>query len=142
MIRFILCQNRQGKTRLSRWYVPFTGAERAKVESDVHRALMARDPRFTNFLDYRNYKLIYRRYAGLYFCFCVDLTDNELGTFELIHLFVELLDSYFGNVCELDLVFKFEKVYQILDELILGGELVESATANLVPVIKAADKLE
>jgi len=127
---------------LSRWYVPFTGAERAKVESEVHRALMARDPRFTNFLDYRNYKLIYRRYAGLYFCFCVDLTDNELSSFELIHLFVELLDGFFGNVCELDLVFKFEKVYQILDELILGGELVDSATSNLLPVIKAADRSE
>ena len=103
---------------------------------------MARDPRFTNFLDYRTYKLIYRRYAGLYFCFCVDLHDNELATFEMIHLFVELLDSYFGNVCELDLVYKFEKVYQILDEVILGGELVEAATSNLIPVIFAADKLD
>ena len=142
MIRFILCQNRQGKTRLSRWYVPFTGAEKSKVESEVHRALMGRDPRFTNFVDYRNFKLIYRRYAGLYFCFCVDLSDNELGVYELIHSFVELLDGYFGNVCELDLVFKFEKVYQLLDEMFLGGELVDPAVANLLPVVKASDKLE
>ena len=32
---------------------------------------------------------------------------------EAIHLFVEILDVYFGNVCELDLVFKFEKVYLV-----------------------------
>lgn len=29
---------------------------------------------------------------------------------ELIHLLVEVLDGYFGNVCELDLVFHFDKV--------------------------------
>ena len=35
---------------------------------------------------------------------CVDLDDNELAYLETIHLFVEMLDMYFGNVCELDLV--------------------------------------
>ena len=29
---------------------------------------------------------------------------------ESIHLFVEILDHYFSNVCELDLVFNFHKV--------------------------------
>jgi hypothetical protein len=41
---------------------------------------------------------------------CVDQTDNELSCLEAIHLFVEVLDAYFGNVCELDLVFNFFKV--------------------------------
>ena len=55
-------------------------------------------------------KVIYRRYAGLYFSVCVDVTDNELAYLESIHLFVEILDHYFSNVCELDLVFNFHKV--------------------------------
>ncbi len=53
--------------------------------------------------------MIYRRYAGLYFSLCVDVTDNELAYLESIHLFVEILDHYFSNVCELDLVFNFHK---------------------------------
>jgi len=53
--------------------------------------------------------VIYRRYAGLYFSLCVDVTDNELAYLESIHLFVEILDHYFSNVCELDLVFNFHK---------------------------------
>ncbi len=53
--------------------------------------------------------MIYRRYAGLYFSVCVDVTDNELAYLESIHLFVEILDHYFSNVCELDLVFNFHK---------------------------------
>lgn len=76
---------------------------------------------------YSNYKLIYRRYAGLFFTLCVDITDNELLYFESIHLFVELLDQFFGNVCELDLVFNFNKVYMILDEFFLAGEVQETS---------------
>ena len=46
---------------------------------------------------FRTYKIIYRRYAGLFFSFCVDVTDNELSLLEGIHLFVEMLDRFFGN---------------------------------------------
>ena len=58
----------------------------------------------------RDLKIVYRRYAGLFFCVCVDANDNELAYLEAIHFFVEVLDSFFGNVCELDLVFNFYKV--------------------------------
>ena len=50
------------------------------------------------------------RYASLYFVTCVDPDDNELMTLEIIHHFVEVLDRYFGNVCELDIIFSFHKV--------------------------------
>jgi len=53
---------------------------------------------------------VYRRYAGLFFSIGVDASDNELTTLEAIHLFVEILDHFFSNVCELDLVFNFHKV--------------------------------
>jgi AP-2 complex subunit sigma-1 len=59
-------------------------------------------------------KVIYRRYAGLFFVMCVDVSDNELSFLESIHLFVEILDHYFSNVCELDLVFNFHKVSRTL----------------------------
>ena len=51
-----------------------------------------------------------RRYASLYFIACVSGDDNELMTLEIIHHFVEVLDRYFGNVCELDIIFNFHKV--------------------------------
>ena len=52
---------------------------------------------------------MYKRYASLYFVVGIDPTDNELITLEIIHHFVEVLDRYFGNVCELDLIFNFHK---------------------------------
>jgi hypothetical protein len=142
MIRFILLQNRQGKTRLSKWYVPFNAAEKNKIESEIHRAVVSRDPRYTNFLEYRNYKIVYRRYAGLYFTFCVDVNDNELSILEFIHLFVEVLDGYFGNVCELDLVFHFDRVYSILDEMVLSGEVSETSAIAVIDKLKEADRLD
>jgi hypothetical protein len=61
-------------------------------------------------LQFKTYKIVYRRYAGLFFSVGIDVSDNELAALEAIHLFVEILDHYFSNVCELDLVFNFHKV--------------------------------
>ena len=57
-----------------------------------------RDAKHTNFVEFRNFKIIYRRYAGLYFCICVDVSDNNLFYLEAIHNFVEVLNEYFHNV--------------------------------------------
>ena len=127
MIRFLLLQNRQGKTRTAKYYVPMDDDEKHQLEFEVHRLVVNRDPKFTNFAEFRTHKIIYRRYAGLFFSLCVDVNDNELALLEAIHLFVEVLDQYFGNVCELDLVFNFHKVYLILDEFILSGEIQETS---------------
>lgn len=70
---------------------------------------------------------------------CAD--DNELLTLEIIHQFVEVLDKYFGNVCELDLIFNFHKAYYILDELLLGGELQEPSKRAILSKVEAQDAL-
>jgi len=96
----------------------------------------------TSFLEYRNHKIVYRRYAGLFFTLCVDAEDSELSMLEFIHLFVEVLDQYFGSVCELDLVFNFYKVYQILDEMVVGGEVMETSKLVINKALKSADYYE
>ncbi|KAG2174816.1 hypothetical protein INT43_005878, partial [Umbelopsis isabellina] len=142
-IRFILVQNRQGKTRLAKWYVPYEDDEKAKLKGEVHRLIAPRDQKHqSNFVEFRNYKIVYRRYAGLFFCVCVDANDNELAYLEAIHFFVEVLDAFFGNVCELDLVFNFYKVYSILDEVFLAGEIEETSKNIVLTRLDHLDKLE
>ena len=68
--------------------------------------------------------------------------DNELVTLEIIHRFVEVLDRYFGNVCELDLIFNFQKAYQVLDELLMAGELQESSKKSVLRVVMQGDNVE
>ncbi|ETO35131.1 hypothetical protein RFI_01941 [Reticulomyxa filosa] len=87
-------------------------------------------------------KLIYRHYATLFFIFLVDQSESELvkylnsiktnmniiliGILDLIQVFVEALDQRFENVCELDIVFRFDEVNNILDEIVMGGMVLET----------------
>ncbi|EXJ57637.1 AP-2 complex subunit sigma [Cladophialophora yegresii CBS 114405] len=164
VLSFILVQNRQGKTRLAKWYAPYTDEEKVKLKGEVHRLIAPRDQKYqSNFVEFRSApssststshsqplvrqnlsstKIVYRRYAGLFFCVCVDANDNELAYLEAIHFFVEVLDQFFGNVCELDLVFNFYKVYAILDEVFLAGEVEETSKQVVLTRLEHLDKLE
>lgn len=81
------------------------------------------------------------RYLTLHLDDALTTDDNELVTLEIIHQFVEVLDKYFGNVCELDLIFNFHKAYFILDEMLLGGEMVEPSKKAVNKVVEAQDQL-
>jgi AP-1 complex subunit sigma 1/2 len=121
-IHFLILMSRQGKVRLAKWYTTYNQKERARVIKEITPLVLARPLKLCNFLDWKNIKLVYKRYASLYFLCGVDASDNELITLEIIHHFVEVLDRYFGNVCELDLIFNFHKAYYILDELLIAGK--------------------
>ena len=188
--------NRQGKTRLSKWYEPFSDEEKTRMRGEVHRTVAPRDSRSqSNFVEvslpggreetadvasyyqYKTWKLVYRRYAGLFFTVCVDANDNELAYLESVHLLVEgksschsqvrltyllleVLDSFFGNVCELgmhpsgqnlsalisspvpaDLLFNFHKVYAVLDEVFLAGEIEETSKSVILSRLEYLESL-
>lgn len=89
-----------------------------------------------------DYKIIYRHYATLFFVFCVDSSESELGILDLIQVFVETLDKCFENVCELDLIFHVDKVHNILSELVMGGMVLETNMSEILTRIEEQSKLE
>ncbi|KAJ5989037.1 AP-2 adaptor complex subunit sigma [Penicillium waksmanii] len=116
--------------------------EKAKIIKDVTQLVLSRRTRMCNFLEYKDSKVVYRRYASLFFIAGCSSTDNELITLEVVHRYVEQMDKYYGNVCELDIIFNFQKAYFILDELLLAGELQESSKKNVLRCISQQDSLE
>jgi hypothetical protein len=162
-IGFFLLHNRQGKVRLAKYYGAYNDSEKRRIEYEVHRIVTSRSPKHTNFVEFRQQKIVYRRYAGLFFSMGIDISDNELAYLEAIHLFVEVLDHYFSNVCELDIIFNFHKVrhllffpinsplansvlastqtYLLLDEFILGGELQETSKNAIMNRLHELEKM-
>ncbi|XP_032382695.1 AP-1 complex subunit sigma-2 isoform X1 [Etheostoma spectabile] len=141
-MQFMLLFSRQGKLRLQKWYVPLSDREKKKITRELVQTVLARKPKMCSFLEWRDLKIVYKRYASLYFCCAIEDQDNELITLEIIHRYVELLDKYFGSVCELDIIFNFEKAYFILDEFLLGGEAQETSKKNVLKAIEQADLLQ
>ncbi|CAF1151503.1 unnamed protein product [Adineta ricciae] len=142
MIQFILLFSRQGKLRLQKWYTPQTEKSKKKITRELIAAVLSRKPKMSSFLEWKDLKIVYKRYASLYFCCAIEQDDNELLTLETIHRYVELLDKYFGSVCELDIIFNFEKAYFIFDEFILGGEIQETSKKSVLKAINDQDIIQ
>ncbi|XP_050536890.1 AP-1 complex subunit sigma-2 isoform X2 [Daktulosphaira vitifoliae] len=142
VMHFMLLFSRQGKLRLQKWYVAHPDKVKKKITRELITTILARKPKMCSFLEWKELKIVYKRYASLYFCCAIEQNDNELLTLEIIHRYVELLDKYFGSVCELDIIFNFEKAYFILDELLLGGEIQETSKKNVLKAISAQDLLQ
>merc|ERR1712128_415393 len=99
MINYILLFSRQGKLRLQKWYEAKESKEKKKIARDLTSIILQRKPKMCNFIEYKDLCVVYKRYASLFFCVAVDKGDNELEL-EVIHRYVEVLDKYFGSVCE------------------------------------------
>ena len=142
MIRFVIMVNKQGQTRLAQYYEFMTIAERTALESEIIRKCLSRNENQCSFVEYRGFRVIYRRYASLFFIVGVtnDDTDNELGILEFIHALVETMDKYFESVCELDIMFNLEKAHFILDEMVMNGAIVETNKASILKPIQLMEK--
>uniref|UniRef100_A0A8C2CWF5 AP-4 complex subunit sigma-1 n=1 Tax=Cyprinus carpio TaxID=7962 RepID=A0A8C2CWF5_CYPCA len=105
MIKFLLMVNKQGQTRLSKYYEQVELGKRAALEADVVRGCLARRKEECSFVEYKDYKLVYRQYAALFIVVGITENENELSIYELVHNFVEVLDKYFSRVSELDVSF-------------------------------------
>jgi AP-1 complex subunit sigma 1/2 len=134
--------SRQGKLRLQKWFAAYPEKLKKKIVREMVTLVLARKPKMSNFIEWKEFKIVYKRYASLYFCCCIEKEDNELLNLEVIHRYVELLDKYFGNVCELDIIFNFEKAYFVLDEFILGGEVQDSSKKSVLTAIAQMDLLQ
>ncbi|MXQ86527.1 hypothetical protein E5288_WYG009354 [Bos mutus] len=98
MIKFFLMVNKQGQTRLSKYYEHVEINKRTLLETEVIKSCLSRSNEQCSFIEYKDFKLIYRQYAALFIVVGVNDTENEMAIYEFIHNFVEVLDDYFSRV--------------------------------------------
>merc|ERR1719510_2388324 len=111
--------------------------KKASDKEDVVITQLKKDRELEEFFDS---KLIYRHYATLFFIFLVDQSESELGILDLIQVFVEALDQRFENVCELDIIFHFDDVNYILDEVVMGGMVLETNLKEIIDAVEGMKK--
>ena len=88
MIQYMLLFSRQGKLRLQKWYNPIGMKEKRRTTRELITMILSRKPKMCSFLEYRDQKIVYKRYASLFFCVAIDNNDNELLTLEIVHRYV------------------------------------------------------
>jgi AP-4 complex subunit sigma-1 len=76
MIQFVLLVNKQGQTRLAQYSNHMSIKERMTLEGELVRKSLSRNENQCSFLEHRQYKIIYRRYASLYFIIGLDIDDD------------------------------------------------------------------
>jgi AP-1 complex subunit sigma 1/2 len=89
--------SRQGKIRLSEFFSQYSDSDKRRILREITQDVLPRAPKMCNIIEKGTYKLVYRRYASLYFVVGVPEGMNELIVLEQIHLFVEALDGYFNS---------------------------------------------
>lgn len=136
--------------------------ERVALESEIIRKCLSRSELQCSFLEYRGFKVIYRRYASLFFIVgtkadidvrksqkltggkqgdkSVENYENELGLLEFIHTLVETMDRWAGSICELDIMYQLEQVHFLLDEMVMNGYVVETNKSNVLRSIDLMDR--
>ena len=101
MIKAILVFNNSAKPRLIKFFEYYPEEVQQQIIRETFLLVSKRDENVCNFLEGgsliggNDYRLIYRHYATLYFIFCVDSSESELGILDLIQVFVETLDKCF-----------------------------------------------
>ncbi|KAJ0170168.1 hypothetical protein K1T71_014096 [Dendrolimus kikuchii] len=76
-----------------------------------------------------------------FFCVCSSGFEHGLDS-QLDPVFVETLDKCFENVCELDLIFHADAAHQVLDELVMGGMVLQTNMADILCRLHEQNKMQ
>uniref|UniRef100_A0A915B5S8 AP complex mu/sigma subunit domain-containing protein n=1 Tax=Parascaris univalens TaxID=6257 RepID=A0A915B5S8_PARUN len=89
-----------------------------KITRELVATILARKPKMCAFLEYKDLKIVYKR---------LQLRHPRHVLFQ---------------ICELDVIFNFEKAYFILGGFLLAGEIQETSKKQVLKAIAAQDLIQ
>lgn len=165
MIHAVLIFNKKCQPRLIKFYTPVELSKQRILLKQVHELISQRNNDYqSSFLvtppavltnnggsfsegdgnsfndDGEDIQIIYKNYATLFFAFIVDDQESELAILDLIQTFVEALDRCFSEVNELDLIFNWQTLESVLEEIIQGGMVIETSVSKIVQSVDELNK--
>ena len=81
MIQFLLLFSKQAKPRLQKWFTSHPEKVKKKMFREVSTAVLSRGPKTCAFIEHKDLKLVYKRYASLYFCCGIGKCASQYSVF-------------------------------------------------------------
>lgn len=94
-----------------------------------------------HFLEDGEHTLIFRWFGPCMFVIAADQSENELMVHEFLSLYVNALHKYFGKFSEKHILLNMDRLHMVLEEMVVGGELIEPSIRNALSPIQMLDAI-
>ncbi|EEA08055.1 clathrin adaptor complex small chain family protein [Cryptosporidium muris RN66] len=132
MIHFLLLQNIKGRTRFARWYTILTYKERKYLEEEIQIKIANIENQNISYFNIGNKKIVYKRFSNIYIIVGIDNNDNYLFASCLIQLIAEITQKRLQRISEIDIVYQSKRFSAIIDEIVMGGEVIDTSIPNIL----------
>ncbi len=76
MMHFMLLFSRQGKLRLQKWFAAHPDKAKKKITRELVTTILARKPKLCSFLDWKDLKVVYKRYSILFLSLLISFHEK------------------------------------------------------------------
>lgn len=80
---FMLLFSRQGKLRLQKWYMAYPDKTKKKITRELVTTILARKPKMCSFLEWKDCKIVYKRWVGYSPCIVAIEANPVLTSFQI-----------------------------------------------------------
>ncbi|KAG0721857.1 AP-4 complex subunit sigma [Chionoecetes opilio] len=140
MMHYLLIA-KEGSVQFSHYFTHTTPAQRPATEARVIARCSAAHKEACHFLEDGTHTLVFRWFGPCMFVVAADLAENELMVYEFLSLYVSALHKYFGKFSEKHILLNLERLHMVLEEMVVGGELLEPSIRNALSPIQMLDAI-
>ncbi|XP_050698861.1 AP-4 complex subunit sigma-1-like [Eriocheir sinensis] len=140
MLHYLLI-SRDGNVHFSHYFTHINPTSRPATEARVIGKCQAADKDACHFLEDGQHSLVFRWFGPCMFVVAADQSENELMIYEFLSLYVSALHKYFGKFSEKHILLNIERLHMVLEEMVVGGELVEPSIRNALSPIQMLDAI-
>ncbi|XP_045613464.1 AP-4 complex subunit sigma-1 isoform X1 [Procambarus clarkii] len=139
MMHYLLIASKTGNVQFSHYFTHITPCSRTTIEARIITKCLSAEKDACHFLEDGDHTLIFRWFGPCLFIVAADHAENEMMVYEFLSLYVDALHRYFGKFSERHVLLNIDRLHMVLEEMVVGGELVESSIRNVLNPIQVLD---